>query len=432
MLGKHDKNHREGSEITAFDQRYFVKFISYIDYSGMQENTDKLLLQLSRKLGQLKSTSSTKKAFVGFDGFVDLVKKAVKQRRTEEIIYYETLTDFADRIKQAAGKSGQIELVTKKVKLGGNAPILSNALGKLGVASYCAGSMGYPKLHAVFSAMNERCKIISLLDPGESQAVEFSDGKLILSELSVFHRYNWNYINNSPEIHQIRRAIVDCSLIAFVDWANLSLASNIWDGVLHDIIKPSGRKDFNFLFDLSDPSKKTVQQVDEVLDLISSFSHYGSVTLGLNENETLRIWCAIHGVDITNPAEKPKVPDVREAGDGIFKAMKIECLLVHPIDKAIAFCKKETIECIGRLVPHPKVLTGGGDNLNAGYCFGLLNGLPIEQCVLLGVAASGAYIQNGESPDVNSIIEYIETWRGELTASPSAVKRRAGRSSLEP
>jgi hypothetical protein len=381
----------------------------------MEANTGKLLLQLSQSLGKLSNT--TMKVFVGFDGFVDYIKKAVKQRRTQETIYYETLTEFSDRIRQATGRSGQVEMVTKKIKLGGNAPILSNALGKLGINSYCVGSMGYPKLHPVFSAMNERCKVISLQDPGESHAIEFSDGKLILSELSVFQTYNWNYINNSPEIHQIRRSFMDSSLIAFVDWANLSLASNIWDGVLHDIIKPSGRKDFSFFFDLCDPSKKTVQQIDEVLDLISCFSHYGKVTLGLNENETIKIWCAIHGVDVTNPAEKSKIPSVRDAGDGVFKAMNIDCLLVHPTDRAIVFHKNETLEFPGRVVTSPKVLTGGGDNLNAGFCLGVLHELPIDQCVLLGMAASGAYIQNGESPNIATIIDYIDTWRRELTTS---------------
>ena len=391
----------------------------------MEKNTGKMLLQLSQKLGQLKETPVSKKAFVGFDGFVDFIKKAVKQRRAGEITYYETLTDFSDRIRAATGKSGQVELITKKVKLGGNAPILANALGKLGVTSYCAGSMGYPKLHTVFSSMNERCRIISLQDPGESHAIEFSDGKLILSELSVFHGFNWNYINNSPEIHQIRRSLVECSLIAFVDWANLSLASNIWDGILHDIIKPSGKKNFQFFFDLCDPSKKTVQQIDEVLDLISSFSHFGKVTLGLNENETIKIWCAIHGVDVNNPKEKSKVPSLREAGDGVFKAMSIDCLLVHPVDRAIAFRKKEVLEFPGRLVPSPKVLTGGGDNLNAGYCLGVLYDLPVDQCVLLGMAASGAYIQNGESPDIAAIIDYMDIWRRELTVSPKTRGKQA-------
>jgi len=381
----------------------------------MKKDTNILLTQLLQQLKTQNKTPLVKNVFVGFDGFIDNIKKAVKRRHEQDVVYYETLGEFAERISEARGKSGQIEFITKKIKVGGNAPILAHALGKLGVASHCAGSMGHPTLHPAFSAMNSNCKKISLLNPGKSDAVEFNDGKMIFSELSVFENYNWNYIKTSAMVPDIRKAVMSSTLLAFVDWVNLPLASNIWDGVLHDIIKPSGRRDFIFLFDLCDPSKKTVQQIDEVLDLISCFSPYGNVTLGLNENETLKIWCAIHGVDATNPLEKSKIPAVEVAGDSVFKSMNIDCLLVHPIDRVVAYRKNQVLEIAGRLVTNPKVLTGGGDNLNAGYCLGLLRELPFEQCVLLGIAASGSYIENGESSDIAAIIKYIETWKRELS-----------------
>ncbi len=384
----------------------------------MKRDTNILLGELLQQLKTQNKAPLVKNVFVGFDGFIDNIKKAVKQRHEQDVVYYDTLEEFAERISQAKGKSGQVEFITKKIKAGGNAPILAHALGKLGVASYCAGSMGHPTLHPVFSAMNSNCKKISLLNPGESDAVEFNDGKMIFSELSAFENYNWNYIKTSAMVSEIRKAVMSSTLLAFVDWVNLPLASNIWDGVLHDIIKPSGRKDFIFLFDLCDPSKKTVQQIDDVLDLISCFSPYGNVTLGLNENETLKIWCAIHGVDATNPLEKSKVPTVEVAGDSVFKSMNIDCLLVHPIDRVVAYRKNQVLELQGRLVTNPKVLTGGGDNLNAGYCLGLLRELPFEQCIILGIAASGSYIENGESSDIAAIIKYIETWkRGLLPAT---------------
>lgn len=37
--------------------------------------------------------------------------------------------------------------------------------------------------------------------------------------------------------------------LAFIDWANLPYASNIWDGILHNIVKPSGCRDLLFFFD---------------------------------------------------------------------------------------------------------------------------------------------------------------------------------------
>jgi hypothetical protein len=203
----------------------------------MTASTISTLLELQQRLSLFKAPID-KKVFVGFDGFVDAIKKAVKQKQSLKTEYYKTLREFSDRINAATGKSGQIEMVTQKIKLGGNAPILSNTLGKLGISSFCLGSLGYPEKHAVFSTMNEKCDILSVLNPGESDAIEFEDGKMIFSELSVFDCYDWKYIKKKVDIEILRKAVVESSLLAFVDWANLPHASNIWDGILADIIRP--------------------------------------------------------------------------------------------------------------------------------------------------------------------------------------------------
>jgi hypothetical protein len=272
--------------------------------------------------------------------------------------------------------------------------------------------MGYPQKHEIFSTMNPLSQAISVLDPGLSDAIEFDDGKLIFSELEIFDKYTWKYIVDSAGIDKITSAISESTLLAFVDWANLPHASDIWEGILEDIIKPSKRKDFLFFFDLCDPSKKTTEQIDEVLDLISAFSGYGKVTLGLNENETLKIYAALRGIDFS--ADSTHIPAVRQAGDALYKSMNIDALLVHPIDRTILFQQHETVELEGRFVTKPKVLTGGGDNLNAGYCLGLLSGFSSSQCMLLGMAASGAYIENGVSADLQGIIQYLDVWIVEL------------------
>ncbi len=380
----------------------------------MNQNDEILLLlkQLKQKLQLVRK--STKKVFVGFDGFVDQIMKAVRQKSLYEILYFNTIEEFASRIREASGKSGQIELVKEKTKLGGNAPILANTLGRLGVESYCAGSLGYPERHPIFSEMDDKCEVISLANPGDSRAVEFRDGKIILSELSAFKNYDWSAIRNAHHVDSIRDAILNSAIVAFVDWANLPYASEIWQGVHDDVIKPSGRKDFIFFFDLCDPSKKTTEQIDAVLDLMNCFSSYGKVTIGLNENEAIKIWKAINGIEFS--LEK-KTPDVREVGSALFKALTVDCLLVHPIDRTLVFREYETIELNGRLVTMPKVLTGGGDNLNAGFFLGMINGYDIRECMLLGMATSGTYIQNGISPDIDQIIDYMDIWISEIQTS---------------
>ncbi|MFZ6013211.1 MAG: hypothetical protein ACOYXT_22900 [Bacteroidota bacterium] len=370
------------------------------------------LAELQQLLRSSDKKPCEKKAFIGFDGFVDKIKKAVKEKQNTRTVYFDSIREFADRILMASGKSGQIQMDTQHMKLGGNAPILSNTLGKLGIGSFCVGSMGYPDRHEIFSGISAACETISVLEPGRSDAIEFNDGKLIFSELEVFDQYNWSHVKRNAGLEKIKHAVAGSDLIAFVDWANLPHASNIWEGILEEVIKPMHKRDFVFLFDLCDPSKKTTEQIDEVLDLISSFSTYGKVTLGLNENETLKIWTALNGKDFVK--DKEKLPPIAEAGDFLHKAMTIDSLLIHPIDRSIVYRQHETVELMGRLVTKPKVLTGGGDNLNAGFCLGLLCGFTLPQCMLLAMAASGAYIENGISPDRQDIIEYLDIWMKEL------------------
>ena len=366
------------------------------------------LAQLQERLQRPQLPTSG--VFVGFDGFVDTIMKVVKQRHNYHNDYILTISEFASAIQSGSGKSRQFELVTERIKPGGNAPILFNTLQKFGIPAICAGSIGYPTIHPVFSEMNAD-HLIPLANPGDSHAIEFADGKIILSELGAFERYNWKYLVKTQGIAKLRDAMLSSDLIAFVDWANLPFASDIWDGALHEIIKVSGRKNFRFFFDLCDPSKKTTEQMDEVFDLMGSFAVYGEVTLGLNENETLRIWCAFHGVD---PNDSAHIPTVEQAGRELYNMINIPYLLVHPIDRTILFAPQETITQKGRLVTQPKVLTGGGDNLNAGYICGLLNGFTLQQCMLLAMATSGAYIQNGTSPDVEAVRNYITIWMDEL------------------
>ncbi len=389
------------------------------------ETTSTLLLELRDKLKLLQNQEVTFNAFAGFDGFIDRIQKVVKKKHSVKDEYFISVAEFADHLKSLAGKSGQVELITVKTKMGGNAPIFSNALARLNVPTTCLGTMGFPEVHPVFEVMHPSCQKISVSQPGISNAFEFNDGKLIFSELEVLTDYNWNRIVKNSSLDEINLAARGTQLFALLDWVNLPHATSIWQLFREKIVKRIGRKNNYFMFDLCDPSKKSGQEIDEVIDLISDFSLYGNVTLGLNENETNKIWMALTG------RAETEIPSLEIAARFLYQAMNIDTLLIHPIDRTLAVTNsvstkvvpgssKKTLqkpfvfEMKGNVVMKPKVLTGGGDNLNAGYCLGLLAGYEIHYCLMLGMAASGAYIQSGSSPGIDELIVYIEKWAATL------------------
>jgi hypothetical protein len=356
---------------------------------------------LAEQLQKLEKSGINHSVMVGFDGYVDSLYGVVQKKSGTEKEYFPHIADFASHLKSLSGKSGQVELALKETKIGGNAPIMSQALGALGFQVHCLGTLGLPKPHQVFEEFHENIDARSLAMPGQSDAFEFEDGKLIFSDCGSFDDLDWNKVKAQISIEGLKDIYLKSQLIAAVDWVNLPHASNIWQGLLEEVVSPNGQKEKKFFFDLADPSRKSKEEIRHVLQIISGYSTFGDVALGLNENETNIVYEAIGNTDVQKA-------DLEEKSKAIFGYMSIGSLVIHLVDRSFAITKTGICAQKGRLVKQPKILTGGGDNFNAGYTLGWLLGVDMSQRLLLGMACSGSYIQNGHSPDISELTEYLK------------------------
>ncbi|NJO01530.1 MAG: hypothetical protein HC880_07430 [Bacteroidia bacterium] len=164
----------------------------------MSENL--LLAQLAEKLASLADQQFLARALLGLDGYVDKIQKVIRAHQAGDYEYFGHIGDFAAALAQAAGKSAQIGLVTQEVKLGGNAPIMAHALGRLGIANTCLGTFGWPETHPVFQQISSRCQLVSLGQPAETNALEFDDGKLIFSETESFRHLDWPTVRHRADL----------------------------------------------------------------------------------------------------------------------------------------------------------------------------------------------------------------------------------------
>ena len=121
----------------------------------------------------------------GFDGFVDEIVEEVDRRHSFASFTRMTKKEqLGQRILKAAGLSTNIELVPKAIKLGGNGPIMANALAKCGTRVTYMGSLGTPTIHPVFGELVEGCsQVYAIADPGHTDAVEFDDRKIMLGKM---------------------------------------------------------------------------------------------------------------------------------------------------------------------------------------------------------------------------------------------------------
>lgn len=376
------------------------------------------MMHLEPLIDRLRNASPTDdlRAFVGFDGYVDKIQKVVRSKRATGHEYLDGINGLADLIHTLAGKSGQIELVTLATKIGGNGPIMANALASLGVPNRCVGTLS----DSVFEQMHRHCEIVSLGPPAESNALEFGDGKVILSEVSVFERLHWAYVAELLGVSTLQQQYIESQLVAFVDWANLPHGNHLWEGYLTAIVQQTSRTTPpEFFFDLCDPTKRSASEIQQALSIVKGYVPYGNVTLGMNENEARRIYLALHNDSPADAAKLGQTPELEEIARFIQQSTTLSTVLIHPTHCSLVATTEGVQRVMGRLVPEPKVLTGGGDNLNAGFCWGLLNDYPLPDCLVLGMATSGAYIQNGYSPTVSDLVIYLENWLAEYNVHPA-------------
>jgi sugar/nucleoside kinase (ribokinase family) len=345
-------------------------------------------------------------AFVGLDGFVDEIVHAVDTRKNAtEYTRLETISDFGDRIKEAAGRSTNIEMVRQKKKLGGNGPIMANALATLGLKVTYVGALGYPKRSSVFDSFAERAEVHSISESGHTDAAEFLDGKVMLVKSDALNDVTWANIQERYGRDRFQAAFRDSTLVSFVNWTMIPFMSDIWESLLSEFC-PALRGDRRrIFFDLADPQKRCVEDIQRALRLIGQFQQFFDVTLGLNEKEACEI------AEVMGIKHEDRTPEGLAAmGHEMFSRLNIDTVVIHPVTYAFAIRKGEVAMASGPKITKPLITTGAGDHFNSGFSLGQLLGLENAMCVLVGVATSGYYVRTAQTPTLSDLAGMLRNW----------------------
>lgn len=363
--------------------------------------TDKKTL-VSDVAKTIAETPASADVLIGFDGFIDEIIRLVDTRQSVDAFSpMATITQFGQRVTAAAGKSCNIEMVQQQIKLGGNGPIMANNLVEQGYGVHYCGAVGAEgQINPVFAEFAERCKsMITLCDPGYSEALEFDDGKVIMGKMTHLAQVNWDSVIAQLPEEKISEMIEETQLIGCVNWTMLPNMNTILVGLGALLAKRSRRA--KLFIDLTDPRKRSQEDIREVLMILKEIQGGVDVILGLNEDESIqvaRVLFGDEGDDLTARAQK-----IRTAL-GLFQ------VVVHPTRSAAVASAEGEWFVEGPYTPKPKLTTGAGDNFNAGYCNGLLSGLDPESCLVTGVCSSGFYVRNCRSANREEYAAFIQSW----------------------
>lgn len=345
------------------------------------------------------------KAFVGLDGFVDEIIHVVDKRDNAERFHrVPTIAQFAERISAAAGKSTNIELVAQLTKLGGNGPIMANALHKMGMGVTYVGALGFPTMHPVFQEFARGADVISVAEPGHTDALEFDDGKLMIGKTVQLNDITWPNLQARVGRERFVDRFLSADLVGFVNWTMIPYMSDVWASLLAEVC-PSAKTRKTIFFDLADPEKRLPGDIARALDLIAKYEKHFDVIFGMNEKEAYEVGKVL-GLDTNRPTRDSLV----KLGEEIRRHVPVRDILIHPTAWALTVSAQGSAMVDGPFCEKPLITTGAGDHFNAGFCLGRLLGLNDEASLLCGVSASGHYVRTGDSPTISDLAALMRNW----------------------
>ncbi len=353
---------------------------------------------VGKALAGMKAFDARKHLVIGFDGFVDEIIHVV-DKRTSPLEYQriKDINSFSERIASVAGLSANIELLPIHTKLGGNGPIMANAIIEQGHDVTYIGALGKPHLHPVFESFASKCrKVISLTGPGYTDALEFYDGKIMLGKMNNLMEVN--YVNLLEELshNEVEDLLREVDMVAFTNWTMLANLNSIIKA-FSKIIGTLDKKPRVFL-DLADPKKRTNEDIREVLDLIAGLPTETILSMNLSESTIISLELGI------------KEDDILQRAIQIRQKMDVAGIVIHPVNGAAISHPQGNLWLEGPYTSTPQLTTGAGDNFNAGFCNAWMADLEPGQCLAVGSCSSGFYVRNARSASRKELLEFMEQW----------------------
>jgi len=293
------------------------------------------------------------------------------------------------------------------MKLGGNGPIMANALASIGLGVTYVGAVGFPNVHPVFEDLATRAVVIPIGEPGHTDALEFADGKLMLGKYTAqMDAINWETLMARLTGERLAGLMDASTLVAMVNWTMLPHMGEIWrEMIAAGVPNRTGRRR-TFFVDLADPEKRSPEDIRDAVGLLTRFQEQVDVVLGLNLKESERVMSVL-GVPAAGSGDEASLSAIEEAARALRNKANISCVVIHPRAGAAAATAQASAQFAGPFVKEPKISTGAGDHFNAGFCLGWVLGMGLEESLCTGTATSGYYVRTTQSPSITQLAEFV-------------------------
>ena len=343
------------------------------------------------------------KILLGCDGFVDETYEIVEVRRSQsDFTPMKNLKQFGELLVERADGGVGLELVPKRRCEGGFAINTGRVAACLGLMPRLPGLYGSKAIDPAYEQFKDICELFSLGDPALTIALEFGDGKVLMSNLAAVSSLNWGDFEKHFGEKKLKGMFSGVDILGLGYWSLTANFDDLFTGFMqqYETTTPPRR----MFFDFADIKKKSSESFIKSLELIQSFSSKIPMTLSLNEHEVLELFSRI-GV------ERPELTPAAITSALAIAREKIgfDELVVHTPDFAAASSAVDG-EAYALQARQSNVvrLAGAGDSFNGGFLCASLGDLSLKERLVIANAVTAFFVTHATPPNKEELIAQIE------------------------
>ena len=340
---------------------------------------------------------------LGCDGFVDETYEIVEVRKgPEEFVPMRRLRQFGELLVARADGGVGVELVPKRRCEGGFAINTGRIAACLGLKPRLPGLYGKESIDPAYHEFRDTCELLSLGDPALTIALEFGDGKVLMSNLAAVSSLTWEDFKTHFGEAKLRELFSGVDILGLGYWSLTAHFDGLFQGFMsrYENATPPRR----MFLDFADIKKKSGESFIRSLEMIRAHNARIPMTFSLNEHEVMELFSRI-GV------ARPELKPVALASALTIAREKIgfDELVVHTPDFAAASSARDG-EAFAMQDRQTEIvrLAGAGDSFNGGYLCASLGDLPIKQRLVVANAVTAFFVTHATGPTREQLLAQIE------------------------
>jgi hypothetical protein len=345
---------------------------------------------------------------LGVDGYVDSLYSLVATRRSaDEFDIMGSMNTFAQWVLAAAGSSCNIERVLKKLIGGGFGPNTARAVATLGASVDLIGALGKPD-EVFINSLPSNVSMHSLNDPGSTCALEFDDGKVMLTDFANINGITWDHIQEKLGRDQVIDMLEKADAIGQGHWSLVSHLSEIWHAWAEEIFPSLSQKNRYFYVDVADMTKRTPGQIKGMIKELEGINAIPGckAVMSCNDKEAIQI-----SQVLDDDCEIATFTDYYTNAEKMMAHMDISMLVFHSPYFAMATTKDAMWHVREAYTSKPKFTTAAGDHFNGGCLVALASGFEPDEALLIANATTAHFVRTGQSPSVDLVSAFLGNYQ---------------------